>query len=283
MTESHILLLPQADYFQWVRATRAFVLAFGVTTTPDPVKAGEFKHISVVVSPNGYPNQGDIVGWLRVRFPNAVVDPLAVITPDNLIALLQMRIVAGQRYGPPAQPTTPVVTTSVTTTTSSSTSTSPATPVVTVNDGVFRLYWPTDYPVITQAFGANPQIYGKWGLPGHEGLDIRAPMNTNIYACADGTVFAVEKNASAHPYGIHVRVLHADGYRTVYAHLAQALVQIGEKVTPKQLIGKADSTGNSTGSHLHLTLKKDGATARKETKFQGDVIDPTPFMVYPDK
>lgn len=281
MTESHILLLPQADYFQWVRATRAYVLAFGVTTTPDPVKAGEFKHISVVVTPNGYPSQGDIVGWLRVRFPGAVVDPLAVITPDQLIMLLQTRIISGQRYAAPAQPT-PVVTTPTTTTTTTTTTTNPAPGPVT-DDGVFRLYWPTDYPVITQAFGANPQIYGKWGLPGHEGLDIRAPMNTNIYACATGTVFAVEKNANAHPYGIHIRVLHADGYRTVYAHLAQALVGVGDKVNPKQLIGKADSTGNSTGSHLHLTLKKDGATARKETKFQGDVIDPTPFMVYPDK
>ena len=66
-----------------------------------------------------------------------------------------------------------------------------------------ELHWPTDYHVVTQRFGANPQIYAAYGLPGHEGIDLRAPNNTNIYACADGEVFEVEKRANVHPYGIH--------------------------------------------------------------------------------
>lgn len=145
----------------------------------------------------------------------------------------------------------------------------------------FRLYWPTDYPKVTQSFGANPEIYSKWGLPGHEGVDIRAPMNTNVYACADGEIYFLIDEAAGHPYGKHVRIRHKGGFRTVYAHLARVEVEIGEVVKSGQIIGKANSTGNSTGSHLHLTLKKEGATARKETQFKGDVIDPTPFLIFP--
>ena len=266
MAESHILLLPQADYFQWVKATRAYVLTFGVTITPDPVKAGEKQNVTVAVVPKGYPSQGDIVAWLEARFPQTKVDPVLVSSAQELEAKLTERVKNGQRYGATAPSTPPP------------TGTSPG-GVTPVPSGQLQLLWPSDFMVITQGFGANPQIYSKWGLPGHEGLDIRAPMNTNIYVCADGDVFAVETNPNKHPYGIHVRVRHANGYSTVYAHLAKTMVTVGQKVKAKQLIGLADSTGNSTGSHLHLTLKKDGATARGETKFKGDVIDPTPFMV----
>jgi murein DD-endopeptidase MepM/ murein hydrolase activator NlpD len=155
------------------------------------------------------------------------------------------------------------------------------TPPTDTSSESFRIYWPTDYKVINQGFAANPQIYSKWGLPGHEGLDLRAPMNTNIYAGFTGVVFQVVTDPNVHPYGKHIRIRHEGGYRTVYAHLAQTLVKEGDVVKSKQLIGKADSTGNSTGSHLHLTLKNEGATARKETQFKGDVIDPTPFLVDP--
>jgi murein DD-endopeptidase MepM/ murein hydrolase activator NlpD len=85
-----------------------------------------------------------------------------------------------------------------------------------------------------------------------------------------------------HPYGIHVRIRHRDGYRTVYGHMARALVSPGEEVREGQVIGKADSTGASAGAHLHLTLKRDGATARGETSYPKDIIDPTPFMVWPE-
>jgi hypothetical protein len=84
-----------------------------------------------------------------------------------------------------------------------------------------------------------------------------------------------------HPYGRHVRIRHANGYRTVYAHLAKVLVRVGEKVSAKQRIGLADSTGNSSGSHLHLTLKRDGASANGFTHFPKDVLDPTPFLMFP--
>jgi murein DD-endopeptidase MepM/ murein hydrolase activator NlpD len=264
MSESHIILLPKSSYISWVKAAKKYSLKFGVNTSPDPVKAGQKQNITVAVVPNGYPSQGDIENWLKARFATANIDVIKVNTPNELEAELQKRILANLRYGVIATTPTPPVTTT------------PETP------SGFKIYWPTDYPVITQGFAANPQIYSQWGLPGHEGLDIRCPMNTNVYAAYDGIVFKVEKDPKAHPYGIHIRIRHEGSYRTVYAHLAQVLVSEGDTVKAKQLIAKGDSTGNSTGSHLHLTLKHEGATARKETQFKGDVIDPTPFLVFPE-
>lgn len=268
MAESHILLLPKANYFKWVKATQNYVLVYGVNITPDPPRAGKKQNITVAVVPNGFPEQGDIVQWLNTHFPNIKIDSINVNTPEELQAQLQNRINTKQRYG------SQIV--------SGATSTTTTTTVVPSLPGdKLYLFWPSDYSTISQGFGANPEIYGKWGLPGHEGLDIRAPMNTNVYACADGEVFKVENNPDLHPYGKHIRIRHTNGYRTVYAHLIEVLVSEGQNVKAKQLIGKADSTGNSTGSHLHLTLKKDGATSRGETNYKGDVIDPTPYMVYP--
>lgn len=147
-----------------------------------------------------------------------------------------------------------------------------------VNQNLFYLSWPTDYKVITQGYNLHPEWYNKFGLPGHEGVDIQAPMNSNIYACADGKVTQVIFNED-HPYGNHVRIQHDNGYQTIYAHLQSVAVTPQQEVTRKQVIGKADSTGNSTGSHLHLTLKKLGATARGETNFPNDIINPESFLV----
>ena len=146
----------------------------------------------------------------------------------------------------------------------------------------FRMRWPTEYATITQQFGANPQAYSKFGLPGHEGIDFMAPHDSEIYAVADGFVSDVRLDGSTDPlgkpYGNQVRIQHDDGYESIYAHLAEAVVTRGQFVKAKQLIGLADNTGNSDGSHLHLSLKKQGATASGQTNYPHDLIDPTPYL-----
>lgn len=142
--------------------------------------------------------------------------------------------------------------------------------------------WPTEfiyYPntrtfAINQKFGANPDTYGKYGLPGHEGVDLYAPHGSKIFSVADGEVYDLHAIDKGHAYGIHVRVRHADGYRTVYAHLDSVSVVVGDKVKAGDLLGIADNTGNSSGSHLHLTMKKDGA----DIGYGYNIIDPTPFV-----
>ena len=113
---------------------------------------------------------------------------------------------------------------------------------------------------INQAWGANPQYYGQFGLPGHDGLDIRANIGDPVTAVAPGQVYRVELHGDAHNYGKHVRIVHQDGYKTIYAHLSNVGVTVGQNVQGGHVIGRAGSTGNSSGVHLHLAEKKEGIT-----------------------
>ena len=136
--------------------------------------------------------------------------------------------------------------------------------------------WPTAYRHITQPFGANPASYAKFGLAGHEGADVRAHAGTPIYAVAPGAVRVIARDLG-HPYGLHVRIDHADGYQTVYAHLSaiDPAIQPGATVRAGQEIGQAGSTGNSTAAHLHLTLKRAGAQV---DGYPAGIIDPGPYL-----
>jgi murein DD-endopeptidase MepM/ murein hydrolase activator NlpD len=249
-----ILLLPSEGYWEWVRACRDYVMTYGPSLTADPETAARYMAPRQVITfpavLGAYPQANDLARWFEEQHPGVRLDPVVTDAPAGLSAELGERINAHDRYGQKRRP--------------------------------FYMIWPTDYPVITQRFGANPQIYSRFGVPAHEGLDIRALTNTNIYSCFDGVVYEVHQNPKDHPYGIHVRLRHRDGYRTVYGHLARVLVSPGEEVREGQVIGKADSTGASAGAHLHLTLKRDGATARGETSYPKDIIDPTPYMVWPE-
>ena len=136
--------------------------------------------------------------------------------------------------------------------------------------------WPTEFRTINQYFGANPQNYAQFGLPGHEGLDVMAPEGSKVFAVAPGTVFSVTTDPSVHNYGIHVRINHIESYQTIYAHLKQAFVTPGQVVPAGMLLGLANNTGNSFGSHLHLTLKKLDANY---LNWPSNITDPTPFTL----
>jgi murein DD-endopeptidase MepM/ murein hydrolase activator NlpD len=252
--EYQIILLPATDYWSWVRASSDYVMTYGPNLTSDPGTAGRYMAPRQVVTfvnlPGGYAEAQDMTAWFQKEFPGVRLDTIDAQTPDALHAEFGRRLEAHDRYGQKRRP--------------------------------FFLLWPTDYPVITQRFGANPQIYSRFGVPAHEGIDFRALTNTNVYCCFDGVVYEVHLNPNDHPYGIHVRIRHRDGYKTVYAHLERPLVRLDDTVKGGQVIGKADSTGASSGAHLHVTLKRDGATGRGETTYPKDIIDPTPFMVWPE-
>jgi murein DD-endopeptidase MepM/ murein hydrolase activator NlpD len=259
--EYHIILLPRENYWTWVNAIRDYAVRFGVSVTPHPENAVRFHRpmqvISVANLSGGYPEHGDIVKWLETQAPEVPLDVLDAATPDQLHQLLAERIQTDLRFGPVGSP------------------------AVGEPSGL-RLLWPVDSPVIVQEFGQNPAVYRRWGLPGHDGVDFRAPINSSVYACADGEVYRVHDGSGGHPYGIHVRIRHTGGYKTIYAHLNQALVHSGQEVNAGDLIGLSDGTGNTSGHFLHLTLKKEGATADGLTDYPNDIIDPTPYLVFPD-
>lgn len=144
----------------------------------------------------------------------------------------------------------------------------------------FRLtHWPTDSKRISQLFGDNPDYYKKFGLPGHDGVDIARTGVTlhRVYAAAEGRVYHVNLDADSHNYGVHVRVEHVDGYRTIYAHLrpGDVVVKTGDIVQGGQMLGVMWDSGNADGIHLHFGMKHE-PTSPPEWPF--DLIDPWPFL-----
>lgn len=91
----------------------------------------------------------------------------------------------------------------------------------------------------------------------HNGLDIEAPMYSNIYASLSGTVIFAQSHGT---FGNLIRIRHDNGYETYYAHLDEFLVKEGDRVTQGQLIAYSGNTGKTTGPHFHFELRKPGGT-----------------------
>lgn len=104
--------------------------------------------------------------------------------------------------------------------------------------------------IITSAFAAQ-----RTGTP-HHGIDIATESGTPIVAAHGGTVLVAGWQNSV--YGYAVLIDHGNGWQTHYAHCSSVLVRPGDNVRQGQKIALVGSTGNSTGPHLHLELKKDG-------------------------
>ena len=72
-----------------------------------------------------------------------------------------------------------------------------------------------------------------------------------VLAAADGVVRMAGSHKS---YGNYLRILHADGDETLYAHMQYLFVKAGECVTAGQSLGTVGETGNATGPHLHFEI-----------------------------
>ncbi|MCL5985418.1 MAG: peptidoglycan DD-metalloendopeptidase family protein [Actinobacteria bacterium] len=111
--------------------------------------------------------------------------------------------------------------------------------------------WPT-WGVITTYFN-NEKSSGVYIQGRHAGIDIANNSETPINSAADGVVI----HASYAPYyGNLVIIDHDFGIRTVYGHLEQIDVDVGDHVEKDQTIGLMGSTGRSTGPHLHYEVRE---------------------------
>ena len=107
---------------------------------------------------------------------------------------------------------------------------------------------------VTSAFGfrENP-VNGEDDF--HAGIDIAAAAGTQAVSALDGQVC---RTARSDVRGNYVVVRHADGVRTLYQHLACAVVREGESVRAGQPVGLVGETGLVTGPHLHFEMMVDG-------------------------
>lgn len=114
-----------------------------------------------------------------------------------------------------------------------------------------RYQWPTaEYATVASGFGwrIHPVL---GGLRFHKGIDIAVPAGTRVLSAWDGKVVLAGR---VEGYGNMVMIDHGR-YRTLYAHLMSCDVEPGREVRRGDQIGRADSTGLSTGDHLHFEIR----------------------------
>lgn len=108
--------------------------------------------------------------------------------------------------------------------------------------------WPTWGQITTLWCGGRATVWRN-GL--HKGIDIANRTGTPVSATASGLVIFAGWDGG---YGNKIVIYHMDKYTTVYAHLSNIGVSVGDEVKQGQVIGKVGSTGHSTGSHLHYEV-----------------------------
>lgn len=109
---------------------------------------------------------------------------------------------------------------------------------------------PIDGAKLTSGFGRRTHPILGYSIM-HKGIDFGAAAGTPIQAAGSGTVMIAGMNKG---YGNYVKLRHANGYATAYAHMSRMAVKPGQTVRQGQVIGYVGSTGLSTGPHLHYEV-----------------------------
>jgi len=114
---------------------------------------------------------------------------------------------------------------------------------------------------VKSAFRFTSGFGMRWGRM-HKGTDFAAPYGTPIYATADGVVTSAGWGTG---YGKLVKIQHAFGIETRYAHMSKILVKVGQRVSRGDQVGAMGSTGHSTGTHLHYEVRVGGKAVNPMT------------------
>ncbi len=130
---------------------------------------------------------------------------------------------------------------------------------------------------LSQAWGSNPEYYGRFSyggvsLRGHNGFDFALPVGTPLLTCDVGRVARVSFGSTG--LGKYVLLDH-DWGESVYAHMDEIEVSVGQMLPRQSRIGVSGNTGNSTGPHLHFGIR---IIPYRRTDGWGGYCNPAPFM-----
>lgn len=128
--------------------------------------------------------------------------------------------------------------------------------------GEWRLPYDGAY-IVTAPFGEI-----RSGGRTHKGVDLVSKGNKLIYPVNNGTVIVGYDSGG---YGNYVMVNHGNDYWSLYGHMSKVYVKDGQTVNKNTVLGVEGSTGHSTGSHLHLEI-------RKGSNSSYNVINPLSFI-----
>ncbi|MGW0394555.1 M23 family metallopeptidase [Streptomyces sp. NPDC003042] len=114
-------------------------------------------------------------------------------------------------------------------------------------------FLPTSAYTITSHYGVAGSM---WSSGYHTGLDLAAPTGTPVKAVSGGKIISAGWSGA---YGYRIVLQLADGTEVWYCHLSSMSVTSGS-VAGGETIGRVGATGNVTGAHLHLEVRKGGST-----------------------
>lgn len=126
---------------------------------------------------------------------------------------------------------------------------------------------------VTQTFGKNAAMYAKFGMQGHNGVDIKGINTPYVNVLKAGQY--VESGYQEKGYGNYIKIRDENGYVWTYAHFKHAITLRGT-IEKWDRIGEIGNTGYSTGPHCHIGIKPPNPDQRNG--FLGS-IDPMPFIL----
>jgi len=146
------------------------------------------------------------------------------------------------------------------------------------------LAWPIKGSVaLTQSFGNTPDSKILYHGKPHNGIDLRAPVGTPLYAADSGEIWETG-DTDIYPgclsYGKWVLIKHPNNLATLYAHLSRILVTPKTSVTRGDLIGYTGETGYATGPHLHFTVYDANTVQFRASKISGSNCQYLPYGGY---
>jgi hypothetical protein len=113
---------------------------------------------------------------------------------------------------------------------------------------------PIAFPLRGYDLTCKSSNYGmRWGKM-HQGVDLAAPIGTDVLAAWSGKVKNVNMKDANNGYGYYVEIQHDNGVWTRYAHLSKPHVSIGDAINQGQMIAESGDTGHVTGPHLHFEI-----------------------------
>ncbi|VFA44186.1 Glycyl-glycine endopeptidase ALE-1 precursor [Chryseobacterium indologenes] len=120
---------------------------------------------------------------------------------------------------------------------------------------------------VTSSYGTRTHpIFGTKKM--HNGIDLKANYE-NVFAVMDGIITSAGWDSKGG--GNYIKVKHFNRFETSYLHLSEIYYRVGEKVKAGFIIGKSGNTGNSTGPHLHFSVKEFGQSINP-SHFLNDLI-----------
>jgi len=105
--------------------------------------------------------------------------------------------------------------------------------------------------IISGVYGSQRILNGKPKWP-HYGIDIAAKQGTMIKSSGNGVVTMAEDDL--YYTGGTIIMDHGHGISTIYSHLENILVSVGDQINQGDIIGTVGSTGRSTGPHLDFRI-----------------------------